>query len=71
MNQAVNRRALAVIRRVHNKLTGRDFDASNHSNGNAVVAAWGGVASQMDRLIREAMKVENLCQCYIGWCAFW
>lgn len=71
MNQAVNRRALAVIRRVHNKLTGRDFDASNHSNGNAVVAAWGGVASQVDRLIREAMKVENLCQCYIGWCAFW
>ncbi|EME32349.1 serine/threonine-protein kinase ATR [Galdieria sulphuraria] len=63
MNEAVNRRALAVIRRVHNKLTGKDFDDRQQ-------VGWT-VSSQVDRLIVEAMKVENLCQCYIGWCAFW
>ncbi|GJQ08825.1 hypothetical protein GpartN1_g616.t1 [Galdieria partita] len=63
MNEAVNRRALAVIRRVHNKLTGKDFDDRQQ-------VGWM-VSSQVDRLIMEAMKVENLCQCYIGWCAFW
>eukprot|EP00871_Galdieria_phlegrea_P006008 jgi/Galph1/895/GphlegSOOS_G5664.1 len=61
VNEAVNRRALAVIRRVHNKLTGKDFDERQVL----------GASQQVDRLIVEAMKVENLCQCYIGWCAFW
>ena len=23
--------------------------------------------SQVDRLIGQAMSVENLCQCYVGW----
>lgn len=30
-----------------------------------------GVAEQVDRLILEAINVENLCQHYIGWCSFW
>jgi FKBP12-rapamycin complex-associated protein len=29
------------------------------------------VATQVDRLIQEATKVENLCRAYVGWCAFW
>lgn len=30
-----------------------------------------GVAEQVDKLIVQATKVENLCQHYIGWCSFW
>jgi serine/threonine-protein kinase mTOR len=30
-----------------------------------------GVSEQVDRLIVQAMNVENLCQHYIGWCSFW
>jgi phosphatidylinositol kinase/protein kinase (PI-3 family) len=29
------------------------------------------VKSQVDRLIEEAAKVQNLCQSYVGWCPFW
>ncbi|KAF1987263.1 phosphatidylinositol 3-kinase tor2 [Aulographum hederae CBS 113979] len=30
-----------------------------------------GVEMQVDKLIREATNLENLCQHYIGWCSFW
>ena len=26
---------------------------------------------RVERLIAQATSHENLCQCYIGWCAFW
>jgi FKBP12-rapamycin complex-associated protein len=29
------------------------------------------VYSQVQRLILAAISHENLCQSYIGWCAFW
>ncbi|KAJ7469288.1 FAT domain-containing protein [Mycena galericulata] len=29
------------------------------------------VEDQVDKLIRQAMSLENLCQCFAGWCAFW
>ena len=29
------------------------------------------VQFQVQRLILQATSIENLCQCYIGWCAFW
>lgn len=29
------------------------------------------VKSQVDRLIEEATRVQNLCQSYVGWCPFW
>ena len=29
------------------------------------------VATQVELLINEATSLENLCQCYIGWCPFW
>ncbi|KAF2145019.1 uncharacterized protein K452DRAFT_221441 [Aplosporella prunicola CBS 121167] len=56
-----NARALQVLSRVKQKLTGRDFKANEELNVNA----------QVDRLIREATNLENLCQHYIGWCSFW
>jgi FKBP12-rapamycin complex-associated protein len=58
--EALNTRALAIINRISNKLTGRDFKNTTL-----------GVQLQVQRLILQATSVENLCQCYIGWCAFW
>ena len=29
------------------------------------------VQTQVDRLIDEATRVQNLCQSYVGWCPFW
>jgi len=57
----LNERALSVIDRVSNKLSGRDFDKD-------VVLS---VQEQVNKLIQRATSRENLCQCYIGWCPFW
>ena len=59
--EALNQKALAVIRRVQSKLTGRDFEEEEALN----------VPAQVQRLISQANSHENLCQCYIGWCPFW
>ncbi|ORY05502.1 FAT-domain-containing protein [Neocallimastix californiae] len=57
----LNPRAVQIINRIQNKLTGRDFKPNNVLD----------VRSQVYKLIEQATSVENLCQCYIGWCAFW
>ena len=49
--EVLNERALSVISRVHNKLTGKDFE-------NEVLD----VNAQVRRLIRQATSHENLCQ---------
>ncbi|KAF2000099.1 ARM repeat-containing protein [Amniculicola lignicola CBS 123094] len=56
-----NARALQVLSRVKEKLTGKDFGKGEEL----------GVSSQVDGLIKEATNLENLCQHYIGWCSFW
>ena len=56
-----NARALQVLARVKEKLTGRDFKADEELN----------VEKQVAKLIGQATSVENLCQHYIGWCSFW
>jgi FKBP12-rapamycin complex-associated protein len=58
---ALNQKALEVLDRVVEKLTGRDFKDSKELS----------VIEQVDRLIREARSVKNLSQSYIGWCPFW
>ncbi|CAH2267767.1 jg15184 [Pararge aegeria aegeria] len=58
----LNKRALAILNRIRDKLTGRDFPQIE-----AVVS----VPKQVDLLIKIATNNENLCQCYIGWCPFW
>jgi phosphatidylinositol kinase/protein kinase (PI-3 family) len=57
-------RALEVITRIQAKLTGRDFAKADHDDELSV-------SQQIDRLIREATSVENLCQLYQGWCPMW
>ncbi|KAH6617660.1 armadillo-type protein [Chaetomium sp. MPI-SDFR-AT-0129] len=56
-----NARAVEVLDRVAQKLTGRDFRPAEELTVN----------EQVNKLIIEATKLENLCQHYIGWCSFW
>jgi len=56
-----NERALEVLNRVEQKLNGRDFKKDEELP----------VVEQVNKLIIEATKLENLCQHYIGWCSFW
>lgn len=56
-----NARALQVLGRVKEKLTGRDFKKETELHVN----------EQVERLLSEATNLENLCQHYIGWCSFW
>ncbi|CAH8494092.1 unnamed protein product [Dicrocoelium dendriticum] len=54
-----NNRARVVMARIRQKLTGMERDQPMD------------VPSQVDYLVREATSNQNLCQMYIGWCAFW
>lgn len=64
---ALNERALKVIRRVQDKLTGTDFHTLNEELAGEPLD----VQEQVQRLIVQATSSENLCQLFIGWCAFW
>ena len=64
--EALNERALKVIRRVQDKLTGTDFHSPDEDPGEPL-----DVQDQVQRLIVQATSSENLCQLFIGWCAFW
>jgi len=52
-----NARALQVLARVKEKLTGTDFKSYEELD----------VPTQVDKLICEATNLENLCQHYVGW----
>jgi len=56
-----NERAMQVLDRVKEKLTGHDFRPDEELT----------YILQVDKLLIEATKLENLCQHYIGWCSFW
>ncbi|XP_041981966.1 serine/threonine-protein kinase mTOR [Aricia agestis] len=58
----LNKRALAIVNRVRDKLTGRDFPHMEEALT---------VRRQVELLIQQATSNENLCQCYVGWCPFW
>ncbi|CAG0917860.1 unnamed protein product [Notodromas monacha] len=59
--ETLNKKAVAIVNRVKDKLTGKDFNPEERLT----------VEKQVDLLIRQATSHENLCQCYIGWCPFW
>lgn len=54
------RRSSAIINRVKEKLSGRDFGPRELD-----------VPKQVELLIEQAKSPEFLCQCYVGWCPFW
>lgn len=60
--ETLNKKAVAIVNRVRDKLTGRDFPNQDEPLD---------VPKQVDLLIAQATNHENLCQCYIGWCPFW
>uniref|UniRef100_H2Y9H1 non-specific serine/threonine protein kinase n=1 Tax=Ciona savignyi TaxID=51511 RepID=H2Y9H1_CIOSA len=57
--EVLNKKALAIVNRVRDKLTGCDFSSVPID-----------VPTQVDYLIKQATSHENLCQCYIGWSVF-
>ncbi|KAJ5176104.1 Serine/threonine-protein kinase tor2 [Penicillium canariense] len=59
--EAQNARALQVLARVKEKLTGADFKHTDELN----------ISDQVDKLLAQATSVENICQHWIGWCSFW
>ncbi|KAF8468992.1 armadillo-type protein [Kalaharituber pfeilii] len=59
--EAQNARALTVLKRVKDKLTGYDFKEKEELS----------IPDQVDKLIQQATSLECLCQHYIGWCSFW
>lgn len=54
-----NRRALEVVKRIQNKLNGRDYGAPLS------------VPAQINKLILEATSAENLATAFVGWCSWW
>jgi len=55
--EELNMKALAIVTRVREKLTGKDFIHEQELT----------VPRQVNLLIQQATANENLCQCYIGW----
>ncbi|KAI4295808.1 hypothetical protein L6164_035812 [Bauhinia variegata] len=86
-NEVLNERAVVVMARMSNKLTGRDFstcssvstssiqhtvDHSSLISGETREVDHGlSVKLQVQKLILQASSHENLCQNYVGWCPFW
>jgi phosphatidylinositol kinase/protein kinase (PI-3 family) len=63
--EALNEKALKIIRRIQDKLNGTDFEDRAESGETL------DVVDQVQRLTVQATSVENLSQLFIGWCAFW
>jgi FKBP12-rapamycin complex-associated protein len=63
--ETMNEKALKVIRRVQEKLTGTDFNSDTESGETLTVQ------DQVQRLIVQATSTENLVSLFVGWCAFW
>ncbi|CAN0011117.1 unnamed protein product [Ectocarpus sp. 12 AP-2014] len=61
--EALNEKAVKVIRRVQDKLSGLEFGDGDEPPYK--------VKAQVDLLIKQATSNERLCQCFIGWCPFW
>ena len=57
----LNRRAIEVVARINDKLSGLDFANTTPFT----------VAEQVEYLIYQATAVENLCTAYVGYHAFW
>jgi hypothetical protein len=74
--EVLNQRALTILRRVDDKLSGRDFEPTRVLDVNEQVQVRARAAPAPERLTRpraqklvdQAMSNTNLCQCYAGWC---
>ncbi|KAJ2795843.1 hypothetical protein H4S07_006379, partial [Coemansia furcata] len=55
--QIGNPKARAIVKRIHDKLVGTDFDKNKQLD----------VEAQIDRLIQQATSAENLAGLFTGW----
>jgi FKBP12-rapamycin complex-associated protein len=69
--KVLNTRAVEVMKRMSDKLMGRDYAPELSVGGGAGGLEPDSVAAQVQRLIHMAVNHENLCQSYVGWCPFW
>merc|ERR1711865_1046242 len=77
----VNRTARTIVRRILSKLSGTDFCVHEDDGRDSQLGPLAlqsehaleqlSVEYQVRRLLREATSNTNLCQHYIGWCAYW
>jgi FKBP12-rapamycin complex-associated protein len=67
-NEVLNERAVEVMQRLSDKLTGRDAASGGQQGADSGDLS---VQAQIRRLVKESTSNENLCQSYIGWCPFW
>ena len=76
-DEGMTERAVTVIRRVTDKLTGLDFLDSPTGMGSvpgeqlSPTSQALGVEQQVDKLIMQASANENLSLSFLGWCPFW
>ncbi|KAJ2487676.1 phosphatidylinositol kinase- protein kinase tor1 [Coemansia sp. RSA 2050] len=59
--QTGNPKARTIVKRIHDKLVGTDFDPNKQLD----------VAAQIDRLIQQATSSENLAGLFAGWVPLW
>lgn len=64
--EVLNERAVGVMKRMADKLTGRDFPLDLRNGYDA-----DSINIQVNRLIVNATMSSNLSASYIGWCPFW
>jgi len=73
--EELTEKAVLVIRRVMDKLTGLDFNNPGNLQALGLFASQHAAAldvpEQVDKLVRQATANENLCLSYFGWCPFW
>eukprot|EP01061_Rhynchopus_euleeides_P009361 TRINITY_DN18528_c0_g1_i1.p1 TRINITY_DN18528_c0_g1~~TRINITY_DN18528_c0_g1_i1.p1 ORF type:complete len:1868 (+),score=753.67 TRINITY_DN18528_c0_g1_i1:688-5604(+) len=61
-----------VIRRIQSKLDGTEFLRSDMLRAATTTKKLAlDEAAQVEVLMRSAQSIENLAQCYAGWCPFW
>jgi len=66
--EVLNEKALTITQRISNKLTGKDFVKDTKATEKSQTLD---VNQQVQRLIKQATDVENLCQSYLGWSPYW
>jgi FKBP12-rapamycin complex-associated protein len=61
MHEALNAKAISVIQRVSNKLSGTDFAGKGTLDE----------STQVDLLFEQATNTENLATAFLGFCGYW
>ncbi|KAJ9451057.1 (UPF0240) [Diplonema papillatum] len=58
-------KGVQLLKRIDDKLNGKDFSEKDTPEGGL------SVNEQVDLLIKQATRIDNLSNCYVGWCPFW